>query len=154
MFEGIGAREGATVRCVLRYEEHDSATRSLRDLEKLTSQVEALQKSLVASHSSKVGTVRMPFTGPSYRVVVKLNNAPINAYIDTGSVVSLVTEDLVRGQLDVEIQPLSDLGEVDSNFTTANGDKLLCVEFIAVNLSISSAMNQSIIPNKNKLLEL
>ena len=66
-----------------------------------------------------------PFTGPSYLVDVTLNKCPITTYIDTGSVVSLVTEDFVTKKLDLIIRPLSDFGEVDMTFRTANGESLV-----------------------------
>lgn len=79
-----------------------------------------------------------PFTGPNYMVEVRLNDVPIDAYIDTGSVVSLVTENWVKKNLDVEVQPLSKLGDVDDSFTTANGDKLVYRGFIGVDLRVRS----------------
>ena len=87
------------------------------------------------SSSKKIET---PLTGPNYTVNITLNDQDITAYVDTGSVVSLVTEGFVSKELHLQAQPMSDLGEIETSFTTANGDSLDYVGFVAVDVRIPS----------------
>ena len=87
------------------------------------------------SSSKKIKT---PLTGPNYTVNITLDDQDITAYVDTGSVVSLVTEGFVSKELHLQVQPMSDLGEVETSFTTANGDSLDYVGFVAVDVRIPS----------------
>ena len=62
--------------------------------------------------------------GPHYDLCVKLNNEPIRAIIDTGSVCSVVTENFVKNSLkQCDIKPLSELsGDCKHNIEFVNRD--------------------------------
>ena len=78
--------------------------------------------------------------GPHYDLCVKLNNEPIRAIIDTGSVCSVVTENFVKNSLkQCDIKPLSELsGDCKHNieFVTASGDTLPYLGYISVQVNI------------------
>ena len=86
--------------------------------------------------------VKTNLLGPSYTINVKLDGTDILTYVDSGSVVSTVTEDFVRRHIGSEIKPLSDLS-ADSDisrlsFVTANGDNLDYLGYVSASMTLPS----------------
>lgn len=79
-----------------------------------------------------------PLTGPNYIVKLTLDKCEISAQVDTGSVVSLVTSDFVKNVLKKNIRPMSELGDVETKFITANGDLLVYVGFITCSMRLQN----------------
>ena len=89
---------------------------------------DASQSDIESEHTSdKTTIIKTQLTGPNYDVEIDVNNRCINAYIDTGSVIITITEGFVRDNLEVDIKPIEELGEMDTSFYTANGDKFVYI---------------------------
>lgn len=85
--------------------------------------------------------VKTQLVGPSYRVDAQLNGFNISSIVDSGSVVSLVSENFVINVLGLKVEPFSTLTsseQVNNVFYTANGEELDYVGYVNVELHLPS----------------
>ena len=143
------ARNGSKLDSVL--ENHNRSLTRDKGLKRKTNKVKG-----VIRHVNN--NVKTTFTGPAYSTVITLNSIDIEAFIDTGSVISLVTHNFVRDNFGEHIiKPISELGGSSNsvNFVTANGDSLNYLGYISSTVVFPSLKTQFdsiflVIPTVNK----
>ncbi len=94
--------------------------------------------STYAIHGGKTRfkTKKSKATGPVLNCEITIDNYNCSGILDTGSVISILPEDIVNTHLDTVIHPLSELHisdpESNANFITANGESLEFVGYVKV----------------------